>query len=123
MRAEEEDALAHESALVPFEPEDFATPGEGLRILPCPAKLPHDLEVGQLMAQWFGPPYNMWSVGKILEVNRRRTKSENVEVEHVDATWGRTSGLMVADSATYGADNRFSDTPTATRPATDPAGV
>ena len=34
-------------ALVPFEPDDHSTPGEGLRILPCPAKLPHDLEVGK----------------------------------------------------------------------------
>ena len=54
-------------------------------MLPCPTKLPHDLEVGQKMALWFGPPYNTWYVGNIVEVNKKRTKSENVSVAFYDA--------------------------------------
>lgn len=88
----------------PFEPEDYSTSGEGFQVLPCPAKLPHDLQVGQRMAQWFGPPYNAWYVGKILEINKRRTKTDNVQVEFSDETYGQTTSLMVADGATYGAD-------------------
>jgi len=49
-------------------------------VLPCPARLPHDLQVGQKLARWFGEGYNKWYVGKITEVNRRRTKQENVSV-------------------------------------------
>ena len=49
-------------------------------MLPCPARLPHDLEVGQKLARWFGEGYN--SVGTSArspsKVNRRRTKQENV---------------------------------------------
>ena len=56
------------------------------------------------MAQWFGPPYNAWYVGKILEINKRRTKTDNVQVEFSDETYGQTTSLMVADGATYGAD-------------------
>ena len=71
--------------------------------MPCPTKLPHDLEVGQHMAQWFGPPYNAWHVGIISEINRRRTKSENVSVQFNVATEGETTSVMVADAETYGA--------------------
>jgi hypothetical protein len=78
---EEADRQAEEAAFQPFEPDDFFTPGTGLEVLPCPAKLPHDLELGGKLARWFGPPYNAWYVGKIAEVNKRRTKSENVSVE------------------------------------------
>lgn len=102
---EEADRQAEEASKQPFEPADFSTPwGEGFSVLPCPTKLPHDLEVGQRMAQWFGPPYNAWYVGKIAEINRRRTRSENVSVEFNDETDGETRGLMVADAETYGAD-------------------
>ena len=69
-------------------PDDFSTPGEGVELLPCPSKLPHDLEPGQLLARRFGPPYNTWYMGKIDEVNRRRTKSENVSVAFNDTTHG-----------------------------------
>ena len=78
--------------------------------LPCPAKLPHDLEVSQKLARWFGPPYNAWYVGNIAEVNKRRTKSENVSVAFYDETYsyvtqyGETCGMIVADPDTYGAD-------------------
>ena len=72
--------------------------------LPCPAKLPHDLEVSQKLARWFGPPYNAWYVGNIAEVNKRRTKSENVSVEFDDDTYGETRGMFVAAAETYGTD-------------------
>ena len=91
-------------ALVPFEPDDFSTPGEGLTVLPCPTKLPHDLEVGGKLACWFAYPYNSWFVGKILEVNKRRTKSENVLVQFINPDEGETEGLLVAEQETYGVD-------------------
>jgi hypothetical protein len=87
----------------PFEPNDFSTPGEGIRLLPCPSRLPHDLEVGQKLARWFGHPYNSWYMGKIAEVNKRRTKSENVSVEFTHETEGETRGIFVAERETYGA--------------------
>ena len=85
-------------------PDDFSTPGEGVELLPCPSKLPHDLEPGQLLARWFGPPYNTWYMGKIDEVNRRRTKSENVSVAFNDTTHGETRGMFIADAESYGAE-------------------
>ena len=101
---EEADRQAEEAAFSPFVPADFSTPGEGFELLPCPTKLPHDLEPGQPLARWFGPPYNMWYVGKIDEVNKRRTKSENVSVAFNDATHGETRGMFIADAESYGAD-------------------
>ena len=56
------------------------------------------------MAQWFGPPYNAWYVGKIVEINKRRTKSENVSAAFNDETYGETRGMIIADPDTYGAD-------------------
>ena len=41
---------------------------------------------------------------KIVEVNKRRTKSDNVSVEFYDEQFGETRGVMVAEKATYGAD-------------------
>ena len=79
----------------PFEPDDFST---------CPAKLPHDLAEGQKLARWFGSPYNKWYVGKITEVNRRRSKQENVAVEFVDEEDGTTWAHFVASAEDYGAD-------------------
>ena len=73
--------------------------------MPCPAKLPHDLEKGMhsnRMAQWFGPPFNAWYVGEIVEINKRRTKSENVSVKFNDAKYGETRGKIVAAAETYG---------------------
>ena len=45
-----------------------------------------------------------WYVGNIWEVNRRRTKSENVSVEFDDDTYGETRGMFVAAAETYGTD-------------------
>ena len=70
----------------------------------CPSKLPHDIELGQKLARWFGPPYNAWFVGKVEEINKRRTKSENVSVAFNDETYGETRGMFVAEAETYGAD-------------------
>ena len=64
---EEADRQAEEAAFQPFEPDDFTTPGTGFEV-PCPTKLPHDLQVSQNLARWFGPPYNSWYVGSIAEV-------------------------------------------------------
>ena len=69
----------------------ITTPGTGFEVLPCPTKLPHDLQVSQKLARWFGPPYNSWYVGSIAEVNKRRTKMENVSVEFKDDTYGVTA--------------------------------
>ena len=41
-------------------------------------------------------------MGKIIEVNQRRTKSENVSVAFVSPEEGETRGLFVADAETYG---------------------
>ena len=50
------------------------------------------------------PPYNSWYVGSVAEVNKRRTKMENVSVEFKDDTYGVTRGTFVAEADTYGAD-------------------
>ena len=89
------------------EPQDFSTPGEGFNVLPCPARLPHDLQVGQKLARWFGEGYNKWYVGKITEVNRRRTKQENVSVVwslRKRITAATTWGHFLASADDYGAD-------------------
>ena len=72
-------------------------------------QLPHDLEVGQKLSRWFAPTTYApttyaWYVGNIWEVNRRRTKSENVSVEFNDDTYGETRGMFVAAAETYGTD-------------------
>ena len=68
--SEDESEAGEGMAHVPFDPEDYSLPGEELRMLPCPAKLPHDLEVGMRVAWWFAHPFNAWHVGKVAEVNR-----------------------------------------------------
>ena len=40
-------------------------------------------------------------VGKIAEVNKRRTKSENVSVEFKSEEEGVTRGMFVADAESY----------------------
>ena len=73
-------------------------------MLPCPAKLPHDLEVGAKLACWFHYPFNSWLTGKILEVNKRRCVTENVLLQFTTPAEGETTALLVADPATYGVD-------------------
>ena len=51
-----------------------------------------------------GPPYNSWYVGNIAEINKCRTKMENVSVEFKDDTYGVMRGTFVAEADTYGAD-------------------
>ena len=63
--------------------------------------MPHDLEVGGKLACWFGYPFDTWYIGKILEVNRRRTVTENVLLEFCSEEEGKTSGFLVADPNTY----------------------
>ena len=43
------------------------------------------------------------ALAQIAEINKRRTKTENVSVEF-NEVHGETRGLMVADAATYGTD-------------------
>ena len=76
----------------------------GFDVLSCPSKLPHEIQPGQKMARWFGPPYNAWFVGTVDHVNKRRTKSENVCVAFESETEGKTTGMFVAEAETYGAD-------------------
>ena len=96
--------LEEAAAFAPFELEDFCGPGEGFNVLPCPSRLPHDLEVAQKIARWFGPPYNKWYVGNITEVNKRRTKSENISAEFEHEEDGTTWGHFNASAEDYGAD-------------------
>ena len=76
---------------------DESNPGEGYEVMSCPLRLPHDLEEGQKIARWFGPPYNEWFIGKVMEINKKRTKSENVTVEYTDKRWGKTWSNFLAD--------------------------
>ena len=43
-------------------------------------------------------------MGKITEVNKRRTKQENVSVEFVDEEYGTTWGHFLASADDYGAN-------------------
>ena len=100
------DALLEQAAFQPYMPDDNATPGTGIDVLECPTNLPGDLVEGGQVALWFGPPYNKWFAGKIIQVNRRRTVSENVTAEFVEdgqPTWAH----FTAARETYGADRRW----------------
>ena len=91
-----------ECAAEPFETNLFETPGHGYQTLPCPARLPMDLECGALLARWFGHPYNIWSLGHIVKINRRRTHGENVTAQFSDERWGTTWGHFTATQGSYG---------------------
>ena len=101
------DLQAERAAFEPFVPNGFVTLGEGFEVLPCPARLPQDLEVGQKVARWFGSPYNAWYTGKIEQVNKRKTIQDNVTAEFTDETHGTTWGHWVASADTYGADRKW----------------
>ena len=49
------------------------------------------------------PPYNAWFVGNVIEVNKKRTETENVCIEMYEQTYGETRGMFVADAESYGA--------------------
>ena len=59
------------------------------------------------VARWFGTPFNAWYVGKIVQINKRRTKQDNVSAEFNDETYGTTWGHWPAASETYGADRKW----------------
>ena len=40
-----------------------------LSVLPCPNRVPQDLYTGSDIACWFGPPYNKWCVGQIVQAS------------------------------------------------------
>ena len=91
-----EDGASYERrGFVPFQDDT-------LSVLPCPARVPGDLHIGQKIACWFGPPFSQWYVGKITDVNRRRTKSDNVE-----AHFEGGSGRLVCEAAEYGTDKAW----------------
>jgi len=88
----DEDSASYERrGFVPFQDDTLSE-------LHCPARVPGDLFVGQRIACWFGPPFSKWYVGTITDVNRRRTKTDNVEAEFEGG-----SGQLVCDAAEYGA--------------------
>jgi hypothetical protein len=101
---EEADRQEEAAAYEPFEPDNWGEPGIGYEVMPCPAKVPHDIEPGTKLARWFGPPYNDWFVGKVDHVNKRRTKAENVCVHFNDKTYGETMGMFCALKEEYGAN-------------------
>ena len=51
------------------------------------------------MRGWLGEGYNNWYVGKITEVNRRRTKQKIVSVEFEDEQFGTTWGHFLASGS------------------------
>ena len=51
--------------------------------------------------------HNSWYVGEIKQVNKRRTKTENVAAEFVDEVYGTTWGHFIADPETYGLDKEW----------------
>ena len=101
------DQQAEAAAFEPFEPDNFKGEGESFEVLPCPTRVPHDLELGRKVALWFGEGYNAWYMGKIELVNKRRTKQDNVTAEFCDETYGKTWGHWCASMDNYGADHKW----------------
>ena len=62
------------------------------------------MKAGDKIALWFSAPFSRWHVGKITEVNKRRTVSENVTASSYDAKEGETiaSFIHVATAEEYG---------------------
>ena len=80
-----------------LDPSNFGR--EGFEVRPCPAKLPHDVVVGDTIALWIAEGYNDWFIGKVEEVNRRRTVTDNVLIKFDDGpAW------HVAREDAYGID-------------------
>ena len=76
---------------------------EALEELPCPVRVPqHDLKAGDKFTLWFSAPFSRWHVGKITEVNKRRTVSENVTASFYDATEGDNIASFIATAEEYG---------------------
>ena len=68
-------------------------------------KLPHDLQVSQKLARWFGPALQLLVRGQRRGGQQApHQKMENVSVEFKDDTYGVTRGTFVAEADTYGAD-------------------
>ena len=101
------DEQAEASAFVPFEANGHLPPGEALQVLPCPPRVPQELEVGQPVARWFGEGYNAWFVGKIVMVNKRKTKTDNVTAEFYYEDEGTTWGHWCASADNYGANRKW----------------
>jgi len=49
----------------------------------------------------------MWHVGKIIDINKRRTKQDNTTAEFDDAEEGKTWGHWCASADNYSADRQW----------------
>ena len=70
--------------------------------MPCPARVPKDLVVGNRVAFWFGPPFDKWCIGKITEINKRKTTSDNVKVQFEDGPVN-----LLVSTETYGVEKEW----------------
>ena len=82
-------------------------------VLQCPTQVPKDLQQGQEIVAYFGPPYSAWFEGEIVQVNRRKYRSENVHAMFyfVDARGARTgekdTGDILCLKENYGANGAW----------------
>ena len=97
----EQDALGQSAGFQGWVWLARSTPS-ALEELPCPVRVPHDLKAGDKIALWFSAPFSRWHVGKITEVNKRRTVSENVTASFYDAPEGDTVASFIATAEEYG---------------------
>jgi hypothetical protein len=63
--------------------EHFSYEG-AYRTLPATFRVPKDVPEGVRCAVYFGAPDNGWYEGKIKQVNKRKTQSENITCEFAD---------------------------------------
>lgn len=84
-----------EDEFKPFDDDEY-------EVLPCPARVPHDMKPGDQIAMWFGAPYNEWFIGPITEVHPKRKKTDNIHAEFEGGL-----GQMSARSEQYGVDKAW----------------
>lgn len=102
------------------ESEDEDDDGGALRpayaarpVLQCPTQVPKDLQQGQEIVAYFGPPCSAWFEGEIVQVNMRKYRSENVHAMFyfVDAQGARTgekdTGDILCLKENYGANGAW----------------
>jgi hypothetical protein len=75
--------------------------------------VPKDLREGQEIVAYFGPPYSAWFEGEIVQMDRRKYRSENVHAMFyfVDARGARTgekdTGDILCIKENYGANGAW----------------
>jgi hypothetical protein len=82
--------------------EDFKAPDE-IDVQPKPASVPRDLNSGQKVAVYFADDWDVWAVGTITYVNKRRNQSDNVTVDFPN--WGECNLTFTCDN--YGISNMW----------------